>query len=1125
MSTRAHSLDFLVAISISCLGLAAEAAQDGLPKPGSGIFFSAADMAALQAKIKKPPCQAIYQQLVKQADAGLARWSQERKNLRLDELAAKLPDLTMEFVPAEHAPEGGKPAGKNLEDHASNGAPAAAFVYLLTGEKKYAAYSWEVFELCGKVNRWGWFPWSGSHLPQIHFGTVSRNVVLIADCIWDALTPQQRQQARAIIAHKCVEPYYRLVLHTPGMGLYHLRSRNQGNNALSAALVGSLFVGDAVPDNAIWFNSLLQTFHWAIAHDIGWMGQGLDPGIGGYWSVSMQNLYTAAAALANVRGIDLRGHPGFEQAAWYPVAHEVTVPPVGMFAEPIDPSRPVSIMGIIAGKPVELPGSSAACGPWWFDFAARFPDSPAQHFASKAMIGKDRLHYANAHQGTLADVLAIAWWDERLTAPARAPAELALFSDRIASVRSGYGFGAICLYFNGDLFLSAKKEVLAATSGMSWHFPWHQYQITESGIETEGEPFAPSMVIEEASHDSNFTFFRARSGPSNVAYYPQAGQRESHTHYDKRERSILYVRGGKARPDYLVFLDDVKQKEPRWHAWTWHLWDSAANSKNFGRFVGHGANAVRAERPNADLWIQFLASDRVTVEQHKIPSQPSVSYQMDHNARMMRAVAGAYAPTTAKPVTIPSTAWPGLGVVEGETLYLEKPPTEKPVASQIIKGLTGGVRYRWSLLCKEQDYRVYEDTAWTIDLELLAADGKVLARPRSPRGHPDPLRLGAPLSDMLTHDWSETVAYFDAPPGTTACRATFHAVGSAHYFKLGKLWLSPIDLRPVGIPQRREHQRFLAIVMPLDRGAAPPRISTAEKDGIIRHPDGTVDEIRVGPTGKLTLTRREGNKVVAEFPGRTATKAAVSLKTNSAASARQLSTGLKPVLDQLERERDARTARGSVNLALEAKVSASGTRDSRFGADRVIDNRTAEYPLDGRLDYTLGQVLSSGRFVGYGAGKESLLANRDSWPLYIRPTYWLLPEEKLGHVELELKELAKVTLVRLLNTSNAGLNDFATQSFRVELYSRDRKLLAAREGNFGKVLDRPFHQAFVVPAWFKSYTSSFAGMLEPGVTVPFGDGWKEVGFDNVASVAFVRVVVTKYWGIGGGLNEIQVYSD
>ena len=48
-------------------------------------------------------------------------------------------------------------------------------------------------------------------------------------------------------------------------------------------------------------------------------------------------------------------------------------------------------------------------------------------------------------------------------------------------------------------------------------------------------------------------------------------------------------------------------------------------------------------------------------------------------------------------------------------------------------------------------------------------------------------------------------------------------------------------------------------------------------------------------------------------------------------------------------------------------------------------------------------------------------------------------------------------------------------------------------------------------------------MLEPGLTVPFGDGWREVPFDGVRAVRYVRVLITKFWGIGGGLNEIQVY--
>lgn len=1096
-----------------------------LPAPGVGVYFRAADVAALRIKIQQPPCRPIYERLRQTAQEGLKQWPDDKVRLRVVELASQLPDLTMEFVPKELSPPGGREAGSVLERHAVHFAPAAAFVYLMTGERPFADYAWDVFEQCGRVNRWGWFPWSGAHLPQIHFGIVSRNLVLIADCIWDRLSAAERQHAREVIAEKCVEPYYRLVLHTPGMGLYHLRSRNQGNNALSAALIGSMFVGDAVPDNSLWFRSLLQTFHWTITHDIGWMGQGLESGIGGYWTVSMQNLYTAAAVLNNVKGIDLRGHPGFEQATYYPIIHEVTIPPVGLFSDRIDPAGNPPLMGVIGGKPIELPGGgSTTCGPWFLDYAKRKTATAARYFAQKTMIRPDRLQFANGHQELLADVLAIAWWDDELLRPGSAPTESALFTDRMVNLRSGYSFGDTSLYFNGDLSLTAKKESLGTTSGMSWHFPWHQYQIAETGIETEGELFAPSMFVEEAGSDAQFGFFKARSGFSNVAYYPSAEQRESHRNYDQRERSALYVRHTDDCPEYFVFLDEVRQANPRWHAWTWHLWNPVDHPQNSGRFVPQGTNAVRAERPNADLWIQFLTSDRMAFEQHGIPGQPSVSYQMDHNVQMLRAIAGDYEAVNAKPLTIRLDAWPDFGEVQEDALFLANPPTGKEVVSQVVSGIQGGVRYCWSLQCKEQDYRVYEETAWTIDLELLDAAGNVLAKPTTPRGHPHPLRLGAPASDLKTHDWLKTVQYFDAPPEAAACRAKFHAVSGAHYFELGKLWLKAIEFQPVGRPDRRLQQRFVTLVMPLDRKAQPPQIRT-DVDGksTVTHADGSRDEIAVTAEGRLTLIRRQEHQVPASFTGRPSAGQS-ALSTNSEASAQQLAAGLRPLTEEFARERDRLIQRGRRNLAAAAKVTASETRDERFSAKHVIDNQTSEYPADGHLDYTQGIVWSSGRTVGYGTGTVSLLSGRDYWPLYVRPTYWLLPEEMLGHVELELSQPAAVDTVRLLNTSNAGLNDFAAHTFRIELYDANRKLLTSKSDAFGKACDRPFQQAFVKPDWFRRYAPPFAGMLEPGLTVPFGDGWKEVTFQDVAEVKFVRVVLTKYWGIGGGLNEIQVYG-
>lgn len=1123
MSNYVVRAALLAAALLASHGRADEAAPPRLPAPGVGVFFNTADVEAMRRKILVAPCQAIYDECRKKADIGLADWPTNR--LAIEPVADKLIDLQAEAVPAKFLPPDGAKAAKLLSAHALDGAPCAAFVYLMTGEKKYADYAWNVFEMCSRVNRWGWFPWDGVQMPQIFYGGYSRNMVLVADAVWDTLTPAQRQHSREVIAEKAVEPYYRLVLQTPGMGLHHLRSKNQGDNALAAALVDSLFVGDAVADNRIWFNSLLQTFHWAVTHDIGWMGQHLEQDQPGYWSVSMQNLYTAAAALQHVKGIDLRGHPGFEQATYYPVIHEASVRPFNIQG---DKSTAIDTnyrgpCGTLSTRPLGLP-AGPRCGPWWLDYAVHFPESPALYFLRKEMVpagAPTKLpRDQSAHQWALGDLLAIAWWDDRLaTGEARPPAALALFTDRMAGMRSGYGFGETYLYFDGDLFLSARKEMLGNTSGMAWHFPWYQYQIMESGIETEGELFAPSPLIAEAADEGPFAFFHATVGSSTAEYYVQEGQRQSCRHFDRHDRSVLYVRPAPGASDYFLFADDVQFKDPapRWHAWTWHVWNDRMFTNSWGRFTPQGANAVRVERPNADLWIQFLDPASMAFEQHGVPSQHRWNFDMDDNAQMLRAMAGGYdpAPAGAKPVVLAPAVWQGMGNVQDNAALIEKAAPAQACAT--VAGIVPGTRYRASVQVRKEQCKAYEMVGWTLDLQLLDASGAVAAKPWTPAGHPHPLRLVDPLSNTPTHDWAEAATYFDAPSNAVAVRAMLAKPN-------GKLWLRELRLEPLGVPKRELCQKFLTLVMPLAKGAPPPQIAGDAKGGItVTHADGSRDRLSVADDGTVHAQTTRGGRTVAFDSRKQAASGSGRLLTNSEKSAAVLRAGLKPVLDDLAAQRDVRTAKGERNLALTAKVTASAVRDDRFAAAHVIDNQTAEYPLDGHLDYTLGEVATS-PCVGYGRGRDSLASRGDAFPLYVRPTYWLLPEGQLGYVELELAQPADVTLVRLLNTSNAGLNDFAAHAFKVEVLDSERRVLDNREDRFGKVFDRPFKQAFFEPKWFSQYARTFEGLLDPGETVPFGDGWKDVPMAHARNVKYVRVTITKFWGIGGGLNEIQVYG-
>jgi hypothetical protein len=227
---------------------------------------------------------------------------------------------------------------------------------------------------------------------------------------------------------------------------------------------------------------------------------------------------------------------------------------------------------------------------------------------------------------------------------------------------------------------------------------------------------------------------------------------------------------------------------------------------------------------------------------------------------------------------------------------------------------------------------------------------------------------------------------------------------------------------------------------------------------------------------------------------------------------------------KIRQKRDAYTRRGWKNLAPDAaEVRATAQRDERFPACNVIDGKTWEIPIDGVVDYTLGTVTTTGN-GGYGRGAASYEENLSTWPLYFRPTYWLLPPRTQGAVTITLKQPASLKLVRLLNTTNAGLNDYAAVRCTVELLSSRGETIWTKEVTFGRPWDRPFEASFAFPEFFDSYGDSFQGILEPGVPVPFPATWLDLPVDVDHEVRKVRVRLESFWALGGGLNEIQIYG-
>jgi hypothetical protein len=1135
---------FVFGLLISGASLLSPAAAESMPSPKEGLLVRKADAEHIRQKVQSLHGEAVMvgkKGIRTAADNAVSQWPELKR--AIEPHVGQILDLEKDRNPVEVVPPAAREAAGQLGDMVDATAKLG-FMYFLTGEQAYADTAFEIIAAAGKVPRWGWFNWEGVNVPQIPFGMYTRNVAFALDFCWDGWDERQRQTAAEILAEKGVEHYWRLVSLSPFMGLHHLRSKNQGSNVLSAALIASVAVGDTVPENRIWFDSLLQTYVWIIAHDIGWAGTNLESGLPGYWSVSMQNLYTAAACLNNTRGIDLRVHPAIAEATWYPIMKEATVPPHahGRFDQPY-PKDEVGLSGTMEHKPIELPSPSYG-GSWWYDYAVQFPGSPATYFISKNFKGR----IANAHQEGHSELLDLLWVRTMgdLTSVPR-PTTLFKATDREAMFRSGYGSPHTFLSFNGDMFLSARNEVLCCTSGLAWHFPWHQYAVTESVLETERELFSPSMVITD-SFDSDFaSIISAESGPSNVKYYARPGQVKSHVAYRRRTRKIAYVRSHDRDRvyDYFLFVDRVEHDGERWHAFNWHIWNSPGNE---GRYVILGPNMVVARRPNAAVLLATVSPSAMTYEQQAIPSQPTVAYVFDHNARLLRAIAGSSTPPRGRPVTLPAGLWKGGTAVRVEDrdaiefADFSRPQVMQPTFKTNLS-LEPGCRYRASLQTRKEDARIYENFSWIVNLRLLDREGNTLMDAAAAHSYrdPHPLKLTSPASNVATYtDWKETTTHFTAPAGVAAVEATLLPATYGHGTALkrtSKVWLTDMTFTPLGTPVRKSRETIITLAVPLENDSQLPRIrSIPAGNGIhaaVTHPDGTEDRISLGEDDGMRVTRMRAGQE-SRFDWQATDRPdprgsprprpeAAPLATNSPESQRRLRAGLAVLAERFKAERDEYIRRGWRNVAAEAvEVRASGVRDDRFRPENLVDGKSWEMPVDGVVDYTLGSIETTGN-GGYGRGPVPYDDNLSRWQLFFQPTYWLLPAGATGSVTIKLKQPTRVKLIRLLNTTNAGLNDFATVNCQVELLDEDETLVWSKPVVFGRPWDRSFQAAFAHPEFFSSYGEAFRGILEPGMTVPFGAGWQDVDVNCEQEARLVRVKIDKYWAMGGGLNEVQVY--
>jgi hypothetical protein len=444
-----------------------------------------------------------------------------------------------------------------------------------------------------------------------------------------------------------------------------------------------------------------------------------------------------------------------------------------------------------------------------------------------------------------------------------------------------------------------------------------------------------------------------------------------------------------------------------------------------------------------------------------------------------------------------------------------------------------------SVTTRKEDARIYENFSWIINLKLLDRHGQVLLDAADAYSYrdPHPLKLTSPASNLAGYDdWKETATHFTAPADVAAVEATLLPATYGHGTSLkesSKVWLSDVTLTPLGVPARSRSEMIVTLAVPLENHSPLPKIARTNRSGrveaTVTHTDGNSDRIVVEADGAMSVTRTEkplsDEPVTHRYDDRQRPGTGEdSLAANSPQSQARLKAGLATLAERLMAERDKYVGLGWKNVALDAvDVKASGTRDDRFAAKNVIDNKTWEVPIDGVVDYTLGTITTTGN-GGYGRGPVPYDGNLSTWELYFRPTYWLLPPGQTGQITIKLKEPTRLKLIRLLNTTNAGLNDFATVDCRLELLADDNTPLWSRDLSFGRPWDRAFQAAFAKPEFFGSYGEAFQGILEPGVIVPFGAGWLEVPVDLDSEVRSIRLTIINFWAMGGGLNEIQAYE-